>query len=341
MADVKWIKIVTGIFDDEKIKLIEAMPEADAIIVIWFKLLCMAGKQNNGGVFMLNDKIAYTDEMLSTIFRRPLNTVRLALTTFERFGMVEIINNTITIPNWEKYQSADKLAELKEYNRLAQQRSRAKRKELAAVNDTSMTCQRSQGTDIDTDIEGDKEKDIYTRGSGMDTECIQDVSRMATNGKPTVNQTATQYRLGKGSLGKVSIDSNVGDKSPRTQKAEQEAKPYKHIVDYLNAKAGTQYKASCKDTRAKIDARLAENFTVEDFEKVIDKKCEEWRGTEWEKFLRPLTLFGPKFESYLNAKIISSNKATAKPNRARDLGNKRTYTAEEIDSMGYDLLGGD
>lgn len=136
-------------------------------------------------------------------------------------------------------------------------------------------------------------------------------------------------------------DRDSGDKSPRTQKAEQEAKPYKHIVDYLNAKAGTQYKASCKDTKAKIDARLAENFTVTDFETVIDKKCEEWRGTEWEKFLRPLTLFGPKFESYLNAKIISSNKAAPKPNRARDLGNKRTYTAEEIDSMGHDLLGGD
>lgn len=122
--------------------------------------------------------------------------------------------------------------------------------------------------------------------------------------------------------------------------AEQEAKPYKHIVDYLNVKAGTQYRASCKDTRAKIDARLAENFTVEDFEKVIDKKCEEWRGTEWEKFLRPLTLFGPKFESYLNAKIISSNKAAPKPNRARDLCSSRAYSAAELDSIGTDLLGG-
>lgn len=162
-------------------------------------------------------------------------------------------------------------------------------------------------------------------GNNMETKCIQNVS--------------TDIDIGSG----IDTDTDIhsGDKSPRAQKAEQEAKPYKHIVDYLNVKAGTQYKASCKDTRAKIDARLAENFTVEDFEKVIDKKCEEWRGTEWEKFLRPLTLFGPKFESYLNAKIISSNKAAPKPNRARDLGNKRTYTAEEIDSMGYDLLGGD
>ena len=94
-TDVKWIKIVTDIFDDEKILLIESMPEADSIIVIWFKLLCMAGKQNNKGIFLLNDKIAYTDEMLATIFRRPLNTVRLALKTFENYGMIEIVNNVM------------------------------------------------------------------------------------------------------------------------------------------------------------------------------------------------------------------------------------------------------
>lgn len=105
MAEVKWIKIVTDIFDDEKILLIENMPEADSIIVIWFKLLCMAGKQNNAGVFMLNDKIAYTDEMFATIFRRPINTVRLALKTFETYGMVEIVDNVVTIPNWENIKT--------------------------------------------------------------------------------------------------------------------------------------------------------------------------------------------------------------------------------------------
>ena len=104
-AEVKWIKIVTDIFDDEKILFIEQLPEADSIIVIWFKLLTLAGKINNGGVMLFRDNIPYTDEMLATIFRRPINTVRLALKTFEKFGMVEIINNAITIPNWSKHQS--------------------------------------------------------------------------------------------------------------------------------------------------------------------------------------------------------------------------------------------
>ena len=153
--ELKWIKLCVNIFDDEKIALIESMPDADSIIVIWFKILCLAGKQNNCGVLMLSDRIPYTEEMLATIFRRPMSTVRLALTTFESFGMIEVVNGTITIPNWEKHQSVDKLAELKEYNRLAQQKSRAKKRALQAVNDMSMTCQRSQGIeeDIDKDIE--------------------------------------------------------------------------------------------------------------------------------------------------------------------------------------------
>ena len=110
MDEIKWIKITTDIFDDEKILLIESLPEADSIIVIWFKLLCLAGKMNNSGVFVMNNKIAYTDKMLATIFRRKEATVQLALKTFENFGMVELIalslsligENTRNWNNWRK-----------------------------------------------------------------------------------------------------------------------------------------------------------------------------------------------------------------------------------------------
>lgn len=89
MSEVKWIKITTDIFDDEKILLIESLPECDSIIVIWFKLLCFAGKTNNSGVFLMGDSIPYTDGMLATIFRRKEATVKMALDIFERFGMIE------------------------------------------------------------------------------------------------------------------------------------------------------------------------------------------------------------------------------------------------------------
>lgn len=121
MSDVKWIKIVTDIFDDEKILLIETLPEADSIIVIWFKILCLAGKQNNSGVFMMNGRMPYNEKMFATIFRRKEATVQLALKTFEEFGMIEIIEGAVTIPNWGKHQNFDKIetknAYMKEYMR--------------------------------------------------------------------------------------------------------------------------------------------------------------------------------------------------------------------------------
>lgn len=139
-SEVKWIKIVTDIFDDEKILLIESMPDCDSIIVIWFKLLCLAGKQNNGGVFMLNERIPYTDEMFATIFRRPVNTVRLALKTFEQYGMIEIINNTVTIPNWEKHQSLDRIEKGREQARKRMAAMRERQKQLALSEAKKEEC---------------------------------------------------------------------------------------------------------------------------------------------------------------------------------------------------------
>ncbi len=124
MSDVKWIKIVTDIFDDEKILLIEQLPDADSVIVIWFKLLCLAGKQNNGGVFIMNNRVPYTLQMLSTIFRRKESIVTLALKTFEEFGMIEIVDCVITIPNWEKIQSISGLDSIREKARLRQAKYR-------------------------------------------------------------------------------------------------------------------------------------------------------------------------------------------------------------------------
>jgi uncharacterized phage protein (TIGR02220 family) len=75
----------------------------------------------------------------------------------------------------------------------------------------------------------------------------------------------------------------------------------REIIEYLNQKANVSYKASTKKTKSCIHARLTEGFTIDDFKTVIDKKCAEWIGTDFQQYLRPETLFGTKFESYLNA----------------------------------------
>ena len=133
MADVKWIKVTTDVFDDEKILLIESLPEADSIIVIWFKLLCLAGKQNNSGVFMMGNRIPYTEKMLATIFRRKEATVTMALQTFEQFGMIELIDDVITIPNWGKHQNLDQMENRKEFMRNYMKEYREKQKLLSAT----------------------------------------------------------------------------------------------------------------------------------------------------------------------------------------------------------------
>lgn len=236
MADVKWIKITTDIFDDEKILLIESLPDAYSIITVWFKLLCLAGKQNNSGVFLMG-KIAYTDKMLATIFRMKETTVQLALRTFEDFGMIEIIDGVITIPNWGKHQNLDQLESKKAYMRNYMSEYREKQKRLTCKTN-SKTNSKTNVSLADKELEGERKKE------------------------------------------------NI----------------YKYIVEYLNGKTGASYKSTTKKTKACIHARLQEGFTVDDFKTVIDKKCEEWKGTEFEQYLRPETLFGTKFESYLNAK---------------------------------------
>lgn len=167
MASVKWIKITTDIFDDEKIILIESLPESYAIITVWFKLLCLAGKQNNCGVFMMG-RIPYTDKMLATIFRMKEATVTLALQTFQQFGMIEIVDGVITIPHWDKHQSLDKLEVAKEQTRQRVARHREKQKQLLAEsngecnvtrNVTVTECNADRIRNIDIDITIEKEKD--------------------------------------------------------------------------------------------------------------------------------------------------------------------------------------
>lgn len=161
MNGLKWIKICSDIFDDEKILMIESLPNADNIIVIWFKLLCLAGKSNNSGVFLMNDKIAYSDEMLAAIFRRDVKIVRMALKTFQDFAMIEIINDTVTIPNWSKYQTLDAYEKKKERDRIYQQNRRKKQKLLAEKSKKSSDKSLDPSVDVATLEEDiDKERDI-------------------------------------------------------------------------------------------------------------------------------------------------------------------------------------
>lgn len=163
MAEIKWIKITTDIFDDDKIKIIDKYPARDEILVIWFKILALAGKTNQSGLLFMSNRIPYTTEMLAAVFNREENSVKMALSTFEKFGMIHIEENEIiAISNWEKHQNVDGMDKIKEQNRLRAKNYRESQKLLAESNVTDNVTDNVTVTQSNA-IEEDKEKRIKTK----------------------------------------------------------------------------------------------------------------------------------------------------------------------------------
>ncbi len=163
MADITWFKVLTNIFEDEKIKIIQSMPDGDALLVMWFKLLAQAGKTNDGGYIYLNKQMPYNAGMLSTLFGKTQQTVEVALNAFQQFGMLDIDENGyIFITNWEKHQNIEALDRIREKTRERNKKYRErKRQELMLPEGERDVTRDARMTQRDeTDIEEDKELDI-------------------------------------------------------------------------------------------------------------------------------------------------------------------------------------
>lgn len=154
MDDLSWVKVSIGLFDNKKIKHLRTLPDGDRIVLFWIMLITLAGHCNYGGKIFFMEDIPYTPKTLSVEADMDESVIQLALESFKMLKMIDIDEDGfIYILNWAEYQSEDKLSELREYNRLAKQRSRAKQKALSSsnVNDMSMTCQhKEEESDIDT-----------------------------------------------------------------------------------------------------------------------------------------------------------------------------------------------
>ena len=150
-----------------------------------------------------------------------------------------------------------------------------------------------------------KKVDDISIPNRIDVTPTDDDNQLATTWQPDGNQLATQYSIDKYSIDKLSKDTLSGSDEP-------DRVPYEEITDYLNEKAGSQFRSSTKKTQSLIKARFNEGFKIDDFKRVIDIKTNEWlNNKDMSKYLRPETLFGTKFESYLNQehKPVSNNSA--------------------------------
>ncbi|HCH7056713.1 TPA: phage replisome organizer N-terminal domain-containing protein [Staphylococcus aureus] len=159
MGEVSWIKLKVGMFDDSKIKYIEALPERDTIITIWVKLLTLSGKYNEQGYIMLSENLPYNEEMLANEFSRPINSIRLAIQTFETLGMIEKVNGVIKVTNWEKHQNVEGLEKIRAQNRLRKQKQREKEKKLL---NSHVTSRDSHAIEEEREEDKERDKDVFS-----------------------------------------------------------------------------------------------------------------------------------------------------------------------------------
>lgn len=158
MADVKWIKITTDMFDNRKIKHLRRLPDGNNFVLIWVMLLTMAGRCNSGGMIFLTENIPYTPKMLADELDFEENTVRLALEALERLGMVVMSDGCFTIAGWKEHQNIEGMERIREQNRLRKQRQRQKLlPEQPVSRDSHGTVTDGHATEEDIDKEEDKE----------------------------------------------------------------------------------------------------------------------------------------------------------------------------------------
>lgn len=158
MAEVKWIKLTTDMFDNRKIKHLRKLPEGNSIVLIWVMLLTMAGRCNASGMIFLTENIPYTPKMLADELGFEENTVKLALEALERFRMIVTDSGFFAIAGWEEYQNIEGMEKIREQNRERIARYREKQKLLTSNVTGNVTV--TLGNATEEDIEEDKELDI-------------------------------------------------------------------------------------------------------------------------------------------------------------------------------------
>lgn len=161
MAEVKWVKLTTDMFDNRKVKHLRRLPEGNNIVLIWVMLLTMAGRCNSGGMIFLTENIPYTPKMLADELDFEENTVILALNALAQLDMIVTDNGFFTIAGWEEYQNADKLAEIRAKDRERKRLKRAQAKALLGES-TDVHGMSTECPHIEEEREEDKEKEFHS-----------------------------------------------------------------------------------------------------------------------------------------------------------------------------------
>ena len=171
MAEVKWVKLTTDMFDNRKIKHLRKLPDGNNIVLIWVMLLTMAGRCNASGMIFLTENIPYTPKMLADELGFEENTVILALQALENLDMIVTDNGFFSIAGWEEYQNIEGMDKIREQNRLRKQKQRENQKLLEGVSrDSHVTVTRCHDIEEEEDKEKEKEKEFHS----FNHSCVSD-----------------------------------------------------------------------------------------------------------------------------------------------------------------------
>lgn len=157
MAEVKWVKLTTDMFDNRKVKYLRKLPDGNNILLIWVMLLTMAGRCNAGGMIFLTENIPYTPKMLADELDFEENTVILAIKALENLDMIITDNGFFTIAGWEEYQNIEGMEKIKEQTRKRVAKHREKK--LLAQSNVTSNVTVTLGNAIEEEKEEDKEED--------------------------------------------------------------------------------------------------------------------------------------------------------------------------------------
>ena len=158
MAEIKWVKLTTDMFDNRKIKHLRKLPDGNNIVLIWVMLLTMAGRCNAGGMIFLTENIPYTPKMLADELGFEENTVQLALNAFEQLNMIITNQDFFSIAGWEEYQNIEGMEKIREQNRLRQKRWYDNKKALPNAR-PNVSLTEPNAIDIEEDIDKERDKE--------------------------------------------------------------------------------------------------------------------------------------------------------------------------------------
>lgn len=268
-----WLKLPKGFFKRHDIRIIESLENGKDYLLFYLKLLTESISYE--GELRFSDTIPYDAKMLATITNTNVDVVKSAIKLFKELHLLEIWDDeTLFLVETRKLLGSETEWAGKK------RKQRLKEKQKSLKNDETLTITtKNSGT-----MSPDSPKNVLIEKE-IELEIELEIDNTNTN--------------------------ILSFEKPENAKNEQEIEKIKEIVEYLNLAIGKNYRATTPKTQTLIRSRLKEHFTVEDFKTVIDKKSKEWLKTEMEIYLRPETLFGTKFEGYLN-QITSTAQKQAK-----------------------------